>query len=190
MIEAFILIAMLAMAKKSPKRRRRMGRYLRGKIEEDNDLGALAAKDVTIFSTELVTENTWLSSIRSTWSLKDLAVVTDDGPVIVGVAHTDYSAAEIEAFLESTGTWDVGNLITQELAKRKIRIVGTFELGLAAGETQHTATLNDGRPIHTKCGWMLNTGQGLTVWIYNAGASALTAGSALHNYGHANLWPR
>ncbi len=191
MLEILVVMAVLAimMAKRNPRKRRSMGRYIRGKIEIDGALGALATKDlIAVPTSETTSERMWLSSVVATWSLKDLASVVDDGPIIVGLAHGDYSAAEIEEFLENTGSWAEGSLQAQEVAKRKIRIVGTFQQ--QQGDVVATQVLNDGKEIRTKCNWILTTGKAIDFWAYNAGADAITTGSNLHVYGHANLWPR
>ncbi len=168
-----------------------MGKYIRGKIEIDGDLGALATKSLVAVPTgEVTSERMWLSSVKATWSLKDLAIVVDDGPVLVGLAHGDYTAAEIEAVIENSGSWDEGDLVNQEIAKRKVRIVGTFRATAAAAEAVQTYVLNEGRPITTKCNWILTTGKAIDFWAYNMGTDALTTGSKLGVYGHANLWPR
>ncbi len=183
--------AMLAMARKPAKRRRRMGRYLRGSVELDFDLGALATKDLIAGPfAGVVEERTFVSSVVATWAIKDLAIVADDGPIIVGIAHGDYTAVEIEEFLENSGSWTEGNLVQQEVAKRKVRVVGTFRAVAAAAEATQTYVLNEGRPIRTKCGWILTTGQTIDAWAYNAGSDAITTGSKVSVYGHANLWPR
>ena len=177
------------MAKHTGKRRK-FRKYLRGKIDIENALSTLGAN--TLISASVagsVVERTWVSSIECTWALADLPVTADDGPVTVGVAHSDYSDAEIEAYIENTGSWQETDLISQEIAKRKIRIVGTFSNEGVAAEAAQTAVLNDGKPIKTKCNWVIITGQNLKMWAYNTGASALGAGSSVHTMGHANLWP-
>jgi len=109
------------------------------------------------------------------------------GPIVVGVAHSDYSDSEVEAWFENTGSWEQGDKIQQEVARRKIRLVGVFDTPESAS---HVLVLNDGKPIRTKCGWMLTTGQTLKVWAYNAGTSALSnTVPIVEQSGHANLWP-
>ncbi len=179
------------MARKPTRRKRRMGKYIRGKIEVDGALGALATKAlVAIPTAEVTRERMWLSSVKGSWALKDLTLSADDGPVLVGLAHGDYSAAEIEEFIENTGSWDEGDLVQQEVGKRKVRIVGTFRALGAVAESEQTFVLNEGRPITTKCGWILTTGKAIDFWAYNMGTGTLITGSFLHVYGHANLWPR
>lgn len=176
---------------KHPKRRgRRFRRYIKGKLELDCELGALAGDTlVSCVAQETASERMLISSIVNTWSLKDLDPSVDDGPLICGVAHSDYSAAEIEEVIENTGSWSEGDLVAQEVAKRKVRIVGTFQVLEGPGDTQ-VSVLNDGRPIKTKLNWILNTGQGLDFFVFNAGSGAIITGSSMHIYGHANLWPQ
>ncbi len=169
---------------------RKFRKYLKGILQENMSLGTLGSKVViSAVSGDVVTESTWLSSIKATWSLDAFSDNAGDGPILVGVAHSDYSSAEIEEWLENTGSWEEGNLISQEIAKRKIRQVGTFDkqaLGLVSSDV-----LNDGRPISTKCGWILTTGNGLRIWAYNLGSSPLdTTDPVVSVNGHANLWPR
>ncbi len=170
-------------------RRRKYRRYLKGLIELNTAMGALATSSlITASPVGVVTETAWLSSVKCTWSWKDIAVAQSDGPIIVGVAHSDYTAAEIEEFLEQQGSWDEGDLIAQEVRKRKIRVIGTFP---ATGISLTDITvLNDGLPIHTKCGWYLTTGKSVDFWFYNAGSGNLVTGSFVTITGHANLWPR
>ncbi len=175
------------MARK-PKKRSFKG-YRRGAVEELLDIGTLAAD--TLVSANFgasVDERTWISSLKAAWSLSGLTSSAGDGPLLVGIAHNDYSSAEIEAFIENTGSWQEGDLVAQEIGKRKIRIVGSFEsLDVAASGWM---VMNDGKPITTKCNWVLNTGDTLKVWAYNMGDSAFaTTDPDLHVNGHANLWP-
>lgn len=175
------------MAKHKSRRRRRRRKYLRGKIEQDCALGALATKAlVSCVSQETVLERMLVSSVDLTWALKNLASVSTDGPVIVGLAHSDYSASEIEEVIENSGSWKEGDLVAQEIGKRKVRIVGILR-----GETDGKASvLNDGKPIKTRLNWILTTGKGIDFFAYNAGSDALTTGSILNIYGHANLFPQ
>ncbi len=163
-------------------------KYLRGEISEDNLLTTLAAKTgVKNAVTDVVTEPAWLSSVKASWALKNNTVTAGAGPILVGIAHVDYTLAEIEEWLENAQSWSVHDLRQQEIARRKIRKVGIFpnldELG--------SQVLNDGKPIRTKCGWMINTGDTIAIWAYNTGTTAIaTSAPILHTEGHANLWPK
>lgn len=169
--------------------KRRMGRYIRGSLEAEGDLSTLAAKTVITFVTgRSVNERTLISSVVLNWSLSNLTEAFSDGPIVCGIAHSDYSATEVEAYLENTSSWNEGDVISQEIAKRKIRRVGTFQ---TPAQALGIVTLNDGRSIYTKCNWILLQGQGITFWAYNSGTSALaTTAAELTINGHANLWPR
>ncbi len=181
------MLAMLAAAKRKP--RRRMGRYIRGNVDEEVALTTLASKDVVgaVFD-EVVNERTLVSTIVATWSLANWTPIANVGPIVVGVAHGDYNDAEIEEWIEQTGQWNEGDLVAREIGARKIRQIGTF----ASPESSTLSTmLADGRAIKTKLNWILLQGQTLRIWAYNSGASpvATTVPSVTCN-GHVNLWPR
>ncbi len=190
MIEIIILImAALAMAKARPRRRRRMGRYIRGEVDEEMAIGTLNAK-VVIFAgfDNSVVERTFISSVVATWALKNVTPSATAGPLLVGLAHGDYTAAEIEEWIENTAGWAEANQIGQEIGKRKIRKVGIFA---NSGAVTEASVLNDGRPIRTKCGWILTSGQSVSAWAYNLGTGAYaTTDPSVDISGHANLWPR
>ncbi len=182
------MLATLIVAKKKSSRRKRFRPYIKGAIEQFLDLGTLASKTlVSDVVDDSVTEKAWLSSVKLIWTLKQFTPALTTGPVLVGVAHSDYTDSEIEAVIEQNTNWDQGDLIAQEIGRRKVRIVGTFSTPSAAVQN---VTLNDGKPITTKCGWQLFTGDSLRYWAYNKGAGALaTTAPDLIVSGHANLWP-
>ncbi len=175
------ILAMLAMAGK-PRRRRRMGRYIRGVVDEGTLMGALAT-DIVILGPfdETVAERTLISSIVATWSLEGTA---GEGPIVFGVAHSDYSATEVQEYLDSTLSWTEQDMIAQERGSRKVRVIGTFSGANA------TEVFNDGRPVKTKLNWMLRTGQTLDMFVLNRHSATLTSGGVVECNGHANLWPR
>ncbi len=107
-------------------------------------------------------------SLKTVVSIRGLAV--GEGPIEIGVAHSDYSAAEIEEALESAGNWDLGDKVAQEQANRRVRRIGEFQV-ITADEV-----LNDGKPIYTKLNWKLNEGDTLSTWIRNAAGLILTTG--------------
>ncbi len=177
------------MARKKGRRRRRMGKYLRGSVDESLALGTLAAKTVVgIAFDETVNERTLVSSVVARYAITGFTPGTGDGPILIGLAHGDYTDAEIEAWIENTGSWNEGDLVNQEIAARKIRRIGIFEIPDA--ETL-AAVLNDGKPMKTKMNWILLQGQTLRLWAYNLGVSAIaTTSPEVSAQGHANLWPR
>ncbi len=170
--------------------RRKMGRYIRGGVDETIALTTLGPRTLVaqVFD-ETVTERALLSSIVSTYVMDDFTNGIDIGPIMVGIAHGDYTAAEIEEFIENTASWAEADKIGQEVAKRQVRIIGIFGSGLLDASAHQT--LNDGKPIKTKLNWILNAGQTLDVWAYNLGTAAVaTTVPDIHLEGHVNLWPR
>jgi len=171
------------------KGRRKFRKYLKGQIDHQFTLGTLAAQDVVSDPVgDTVREKAWLTSVKATWSLSNITSIIDSGPILVGIAHSDYTDAEIEEWIENLASWDSGDMIGQEVAKRKIRRVGLF--GTPVGGPPDKLALNDGKPIRTKCGWQLVTGQTVKIWAYNTGTAALaTTVPVVHTQGFANLWP-
>ena len=169
------------------RRKGGFGRYYRGRINHTLNLGTLAGGDM--IATDLVNtvgERTRISSVDLVWSLDQYSPAQGDGPIIVGVAHSDYTTAEIEQWLESTGAWDAGDLVNQEESNRKCRMVGTMKTPANAAEIEN---LNDGKPIKTKLNWVLDTGQTLKIWAYNDGSSNLaTTTPNVRCMGKANMW--
>ncbi len=189
MIEILLLLGLLMAAKKPAKRRRRMGRYVRGAIDEALDLGTLASKTAVLAGLSTVNERSLVSSIVATWSLSDWTPAVGVGPVLVGVAHSDYSLVEINEYLEQTSSWNEGDKVAQEISKRQIRRIGVITA--PPGGSTFNATLNDGRPVKTKLNWIINQAQTISVWAYNQGDQPFaTTDPDLTVTGHANLWPK
>ncbi len=165
------------------KRGRRRRKYIRGGIDTEIALGALLSKKAIGANVpNAVDDTTWLSSVVLGWSWDQATV--DEGPLVYGVAHSDYSDAELEEWVELNASWTRGDLIAQEKGRRKIRQIGTLALDAISGDT------NDGKVIRTKCGWILVEGQTVQCWAYNLGAGTLTTGASIFATGHANLWPQ
>lgn len=170
------------------KPRRRMGRYIRGNIDVDIAMGTLAAQTAQLFATDTVKERTYVSSMVNSYSLSGVTPVENTGPVQVGVAHSDYSLSEVEAWIEQVTGWDEADLVAQEIAKRKIRRIGVFANPATLVESSRLA---DGRMVKTRLGWILLQGQGLNIWVYNMGVVAFaTTDPNVNVSGHANLWPK
>ncbi len=175
---------------KNTKRRRVMGRYIKGNVDEELGLGTLASKTLinAVFD-DSVAERTLISSLVATYTMADFTAAVGDGPILVGIAHSDYSASEIEAVIEAVNSWDEADKIGLELGKRLVRKIGEFPSANIDGVGD--VALNSGLPIKTKLNWILNTSQTLQLWAYNVGSSALaTTSPVVRCQGHANLWPR
>ncbi len=168
---------------------RRPRRYLKGSVDERTLLTTLAARTlVSANMDESVAERTLISSLVANYAMDGLTDAADVGPIMFGVAHSDYSDAEIEEVIENAGSWDEGDLINQERAKRKVRILGIFDTPPASTET---SVLNDGKPMKTKLNWILLSGDTLKFWAFNMGQAAVaTTVPNIYAQGHANLWPQ
>ena len=190
MLEILVVMAVVTLwVVAAAKRRRKMGRYLRGNIDLNYALGTLAGSDVLVQAVQdTVEERSYVSSVKCTYALNSFTVGDGIGPLIQGVAHSDYSDAEIEEWIELTTGWAEGDLVSREIATRKIRRIGTFP---RQADNIGTMALNGGRMITTKLGWILTTGQNVKFWTYNTGANPLaTTDPDVSVAGHANLWPR
>ncbi len=166
-----------------------MKTYRKGNVQELLQIGTLAGQTLIIdVFDDTVTEKTLITSAVISWSIQGWTPIADCGPLMVGLAHSDYSAAEVEAVIENTGSWDEADLVQQEIASRKVRIVGILRPE-AAGSSLEGNRLNNGDPIKTKLNWILNSGQTLDVWAYNMGQVAFaTTSPQLHLAGHVNLF--
>ncbi len=142
------------------------------KVSELHSLGALASGtfDSNAFDST-VDDSTYLLSIQAVWSMAEHTA--GEGPIVVGVAHSDYTVAEISEWFSATGAWDRGNKVAQEQNRRSIRQVGVFD-GNNVSET-----LNDGVPVKTKLGFMLSPGDTLQQWAINQDTSILTTGTLI-----------
>lgn len=167
-----------------------MGRYLRGGVDENLSLGTLAAATLlsAIFD-ETVNERTYASSAVISWSLSNWTPAAGDGPIVVGLAHSDYSDAEIEEWIENAGSWNEGDMVlSREVGRRLIKSVGQFPI---PADANVGTVLNDGKPIKTKLGWILLQNQTLKYWAYNQGTSALaTTSPDIRIQGFVNLFPK
>ncbi len=170
------------------QRRANFSKYIDGVIDDRVTAATLAPNTLVGLNVTKVTIDTCrISSIRATWSLLNFTPV-NNSMVVVGVAHSDYTDAEVEGWLESAGSWDRGNTTAREVRSRMCRIVGTFRIG-ATGSAADVAVLNDGRPIKTKLNWLLTEGQTIKLWVFNGGAAAYaTTVPVLEVQGKANLW--
>ncbi len=176
----------LGLAKKRGKKRS-MGRYIKGNVDEDFALGTLAGNTAILEASQVVGERTRITSIDCSWTLSDFTPGDNVGPIECGVAHSDYSLAEIEEVLEATSSWNEGDKISQEIQRRLVRRIGVFQ----HSDALEDSVLNEGQPIKTRLNWILNAGQGLNFWVYNQGSGSLaTTDPNMHIVGHANLFPQ
>ncbi len=170
------------MGKKKPSRRFNLRRV---RVTAVLALGALATKDViSAGGTGVVTSPVRVMSVKQTYTWSNIGA-SDDDTLEFGVAHSDYSAAEIEEALEATTSMDPGDKIAAERANRLVRSIGTISAALA-GAAGGGAPFNDGRPMKTKLNWLLTEGDSLSIWARNGSGTVYTTGSSLQTIGE--LW--
>ncbi len=164
-----------------------MGRYRRGVVNAELTTSVLAAKTASKANfPEAVSETARVSSVVASYSMQNFTPTEDSGPIMVGLAHSDYSVAEIEEYIENVNGWDSGDLVqSREVNKRWVRQVGIFP---TPSDLLTAVVLNDGKPIKTKLNWSLATGQTVVVWAYNQGIVGLVTAVDIDVRGHANLW--
>ncbi len=175
----------LTMARKGHGRKRRRFNLRRVRLQAELAVGALAADDVVSGAiTQAGVGTMRFMSIKANWSILDLGSSTDDN-FQFGVAHSDYTAAEIEECLEAQGAIDVGDKVAQEQSNRLVRSIGVLtQSGLTAalGGIQ----FNDGRPVKTKLNWLMSIGDTLVVWVRNGSANVYTTNALITTIG--DLW--
>ncbi len=114
------------------------------------------------------------------WSMSN--ITSPQGPIAVGLAHSDYSVAELKEWFQSTNTL-TGDKIEQEESRRLARDVGIFQASnIALGH----AGLNDGNTIRTRLRFRIEDGKSLVAWAANLGGEALSVTSpVVEVYGKA-----
>jgi len=159
-----------------------MKKYQRIQVSSAVPLGALASNTVVagVMTADTAIDTGRVTSLDAAWDLE--AHTAGEGPIAVGVAHSDYSAAEILEYLTLATGFDRGDKIAQERQGRRIRRVGVFGGGLA------DISLNDGVPIKIKLNWVLTEGDTVQSWALNLDAATLTTGTFLNIQGHLNFF--
>ncbi len=147
-------------------RRKKDTRFAVLPFETELALGTLAENTVLSGSVSgVLLEDFYATSVDITWVMK--GATADEGPVTVGVSHSDYAVAEIKEYLD-VNYLGPGTKIEQEQARRLIRRIGTFH------QVATQEVLNHGSPIRTKLKFVLDDGKGLNFWAMNRGSGATT----------------
>ncbi len=145
-------------------------------------LGALTTKNVVKADFgQVLDQEVWAISADCIPIMREHAV--NEGPITIGLAHGDYTDAEIEEWYEDQASWLQGDKIAQERARRKIRVITTFQ-GLSELET-----VNDGNPVRVNLKFKLQDGETLSLWAYNEDGNTLTTGTIIDLKGRVYLRP-
>ncbi len=167
-------VAVIGMAKR--RRRRWNSNNQVVAIAAENGITTVIDQGVAALGLTIAADEEYRAiSLNARWSIRDHT--PGEGPIMVGLSHGDYTAAEIKEFIEATGMMTRGNLIAHEQGNRRCRRIGTFA-GVLAEET-----LNDGKPIRTKINWHIPVGKTLNSWAYNQSGATLTTGTVVVTQG-------
>jgi len=172
------------MARKGTSRGRRKFNLRQVRIFASGTIGALAALDVVSNPVTVTSLNPYrLISVHASYSLSDQGSTIDDGYEF-GLAHSDYTAAEVEECLEASASIDIGDKVAQEKSNRLVRSIGIITAGgpITAGGLN----FNDGRKVRTKLNWKIGIGQTLNLWVRNGSGVVYTTGAKLLMAG--SLW--
>ncbi len=141
-------------------------------VMNEGALGAMAANVAIASSLVVASDNEYRAiSLRASWSLAH--GTAGEGPLSFGLNHGDYSAAEVEEWIENQASIQRGDMIAAEVAGRKIRRIGQFSGALT------DEVWNDGKPVTTRLNWNIPVGDVLDFWVYNHSAATLTSGAAV-----------
>ncbi len=143
------------------------------------DIGALAGNDAILVA------NRYDSGVM----LEDFRIIKVDywigirpsqtttlygGPIIVGLAHGDLTAAEIEEVLEST-VLSAGDIVASDVA---LRPVWPLEMILMPdADLGNSSDLVRKDSVNIR--WTFNDPEGWVWFVYNAGTVALVAGNGI-----------
>ncbi len=105
------------------------------------------------------------------------------GGCLFGFAHSDYTAAEIEEYLEATASIDRGDKIQNERANRLIRQIGVINPVTDGGSED--AAYNGGKPFRVNLNWAIPIDFQVNFWGYNISEADWTASPILQFIGEA-----
>ncbi len=169
------------MVKRKPKRKFNLRKV---RVAAAVTMGAVAALDVVAGAIHPAPVNPLRAvSLKASYTWSGVAAASDDG-MEFGIAHSDYSAAEIEECLEASAAIDQGDKIAQERSNRLVRTIGMMSGSGPATDGQRS--FNDGRPVKVKLNWLIGIGDNLVAWARNGSGVVWVTGSELLVQG--DLW--
>lgn len=163
-----ILIPLGAAKRRSSKRRSRLAVI---NVNENIALATLADGAAISVDTDPFGREFFCISADLYWMLD--GGTSGQGPIVVGIAHNDYTDVEIAENLNQTGMEDPGDKIAQEQGRRLVRRSGQFANGV------DNEVLNDGNVKRTKAGFVITDGFSLAFFAQNKSGATLTTGASV-----------
>ncbi len=154
------------------------------RINAASSIGALGSLDVAVNPVSgAPADKMRFVSVNASYSWTGKASIDD--AAAFGLAHSDYTATEIEECLEASTAIDLGDKIAQERSNRLVREIGT----ISGGEPDSSGEMyNDGKIVKTKLNWLMSSGDTLNLWIRNASGVVYTTGGSITIAG--KIWVR
>lgn len=136
-------------------------------------ISLLTLADNTVLDADVFTndfeENFWASSFHGTWAIRNVTV--GEGPIQFGLAHSDYTVAEILEKLTSDESNVRGDLVEVEQARRFVRQGGVFSAATA------DEIYNEGRVSKLSLRFKIGNNFNLAMWVRNQSGATLTTGA-------------
>jgi len=151
-------------------RRRRNRNFGVIRVQNSQPLGTLGDNTVISITLAAVTQEMYAIAADLLWNIR--GGTSGEGPVMIGLAHGDYTITEIKEAIEADVT-SQGTKIEQEQARRQVRDVGYI------GDVGPGIQFNDGKIKRTKLGFSIEDGQDVQGFAYNLHGSPLTTGGSL-----------
>ncbi len=159
-----------------PRRRKYSKGFVAIRVDKQITLSTLA--DATFLAADLfggnLVEDLYVSSTDLLWTIR--GHTAGEGPIEVGVAHGDYSVAELAQW-GTSNQFDPDDLIDKEHNRRLVRSSGMFP-GLSTEEA-----LNNGTKLKTIVKFIIGDGKPFNIWALNASGAVLTTGCVVEVHG-------
>ncbi len=140
----------------------------RVRLTAEETLGTLASDTALTQTLTGTSANAYRAiSVIASWGV--VGLTDGDGPIHVGLAHSDYSVTEIKECIESQASIDQGDKVANERADRLVRTLGQCSFG--------QPQLNDGKPMKTRLNWLIGIGDSVNMFSWNEGTGSLTTGA-------------
>jgi len=145
-------------------------------VEIDYGASGLAAKALIKTAMSEIADSDFIAtSVIATYTAQVEQAADPNGlsNIALGLAKSDYTAQEIEEWIENSSGFKRANLIAQEISKRMIKNIGVFQPETRVLAEHVNMELNDGMPVKTRLNWRIMEQTTLSFWIYNGGGTAI-----------------